>query len=508
MAIVTSTGVTVRDLSEWLTYFKAEFRTEFGADLSLDPETPEGQEVGIFALAMTEADESIRAVYNASAVGTAADTQLDDLASLLHMARAAATRSSVTVTLTGVAGTTIPANSRARTADNHVFYLVEDTEIPAGGTVNATMRAVESGSPAQAAAGELNRIVTLVPGWETVTNAADATPGVAREADSAFRARYRASTARLANGPQDAIYAALTEAGTTAQVLYQNDGTAAGLIVGGADPSDLSALMAISDGYIRVQHYNYDNIDLTGQTTYAGIASVVQTKLRERIPGVLVTYQTNRFVVEFPLAGQFPLTAIIPWSQSGTDLAAPLKLNAHSGAHLHPSSIAINRFILPKNSVIAIVRGGTDAAIAAAIRQTKGLGVATYGGAATDSRRVSVTVGGNDTAFRRVNEIAIRITLALTVSASFPSNGLQEIKDNLVGYGLGTWRGGAGQFDTFGFQIGQPIDARRILSPINAVFGHEIESIAITDSDGNALPDTPAIDTLYTLAESDITITV
>ena len=90
----------------------------------------------------------------------------------------------------------------------------------------------------------------------------------------------------------------------------------------------------------------------------------------------------------------------------------------------------------------------------------------------------------------------------------FPSDGVSVIKRNLISYAAGTWRGGAGLFDTRGFRIGHPIDINRLHTPINAVIGHKLVSLTVTrESDGSALPELPDLDTLYTLSESDISIT-
>ena len=115
--------------------------------------------------------------------------------------------------MTGVAGTGVPVGSRAKTEpDGDEFRTLADAVLsPAGITVE--MEAVEEG-PVQAAAGTLTRIVTVIAGWETITNTADASVGIARQSDADFRASFLVRTAHSSIGPMSALEAALDEAGS------------------------------------------------------------------------------------------------------------------------------------------------------------------------------------------------------------------------------------------------------------------------------------------------------
>ena len=99
------------------------------------------------------------------------------------------TRSRVTATVTGVAGTNLPAASRARTSDGDVFRTVADVALAPSPGVSVDMEAVDEGS-VMAAAGTLTQIVTVVAGWETITNAAAAVLGIPRQDDPQYRRAY------------------------------------------------------------------------------------------------------------------------------------------------------------------------------------------------------------------------------------------------------------------------------------------------------------------------------
>ena len=134
--------------------------------------------------------------------------QLDDLWSLLGIERRLGTRSTVTVTLAGQGGVSIPAGSRARTAAGDMFELIQEVTIPGSGSASATMHSVEEG-PVPAASGSLTQIVNLVTGWESVTNPAAATPGRRIETDEEYKERFQRRTGRNSRGSAESVLAAV-----------------------------------------------------------------------------------------------------------------------------------------------------------------------------------------------------------------------------------------------------------------------------------------------------------
>ena len=386
-------GPLPTDTAGYRQRFEQRMRDRYGRDVDLTPESPLGGLTGIMALSGAELDEVGIEQANALSLLHARGRQLDDLISFVRMRRQGATRSTVTATLAGVAGTVIPARSRVKAVAGAEFRTIQVAVIAASGSVSVAMEAVEVG-PVPAAAGALTQIVTLVTGWETATNPADAILGRLEETDRITLARQGVLTMRLAAGPIDAVRAALLEAGTTAERVKENNTSAA---------------------------------------------------------------------------------------------------------------VTVQSFDLPAHSLMAIVRGGEDADIALAIKRSKGIGVVTFGGAGASL--VTLTVQNTEINFRRVAETRILVAITTTVFDSFPANGLDLIRQNLVDYALGEWEGASGQFETAGLGVGRAIDERRLQVPAHAVPGHDISAFAVTDGNGVALPATPNLDVLYTLASADITIT-
>lgn len=246
MATVTPQGVIPRDLTGYRALFETRFREAFGDDLVLKAESPAGEQVGIMASSAAELDEGLVSLSNAISVSRSVDLELDTHGELLDLRRRSASRSRVTLTLTGVAGTTVPARSRASTDAGVEFRTVASALIPSGGAINVVAESVDVGA-IEVGPGQIRNIVTGVAGWETVTNAASAAPGIARETNRAYRARYFASTGRLARGPVDAIQAALIEAGATALRIERNE-TDADIALAGITLPAYSLLCVVQSG--------------------------------------------------------------------------------------------------------------------------------------------------------------------------------------------------------------------------------------------------------------------
>ena len=102
MATISETGIIPTDLQGYKNLLEDKFREEFGTSLSIDAETPAGQIISIASLMLAEADESLVKIANGMSVNTSSGIQLDDLSTLLHVARRGATFTQVVCTLTGV----------------------------------------------------------------------------------------------------------------------------------------------------------------------------------------------------------------------------------------------------------------------------------------------------------------------------------------------------------------------------------------------------------------------
>ena len=86
---------------------RQQFADIFGDDLANADQTPQGQLAGIIAVLEAVIGEALVRLGNATSVNDAVGTQLDTLGELLDILRQRPTRSRVTATVTGVAGTNL-----------------------------------------------------------------------------------------------------------------------------------------------------------------------------------------------------------------------------------------------------------------------------------------------------------------------------------------------------------------------------------------------------------------
>jgi hypothetical protein len=182
--------------------------SEFGADAQTGADKVLGQTIDPSADRIGELWEVMQAIYDAWDPDTAEGVQLDNLGGLVGVVREPATGSTVTLTLGGTPTTVIAAGKRAKVPGGAVFATDEDATIGGGSTVDVTATATETG-PQEAAAGSVTEIVDAVTGWDTVTNAADASIGRDIETDSAYRLRRRESLSAGGTSTDQAMRSAL-----------------------------------------------------------------------------------------------------------------------------------------------------------------------------------------------------------------------------------------------------------------------------------------------------------
>lgn len=180
------TGVIVPDMSQTLSEVAAEFRAVFGQSLSVDPSTPQGMLITRIAEMRDSVARNNCDVANQINPNVAGGVFLDALVGLHFGQRRAASRSTVTATVTGTNGTIIPKGSVAKTTIGARFETMYAVTI--SGSTSVQMQAIETG-PVGADAGTLTKIETAISGWSTVTNPLAATLGGDVESDAQLRSR-------------------------------------------------------------------------------------------------------------------------------------------------------------------------------------------------------------------------------------------------------------------------------------------------------------------------------
>lgn len=185
---VNETGVIVPDTSDIKATVESEYKSALGQDLDTTSSTPQGRLIEAETLARTNVLATNALIANQLNPNTASGVFLDAQCAIVGVSRKSATKTEVLATVTGVAGTVIPAGAQAQTNAGDTFQCVNNYTIPAGGTGTTYFQATETG-PVPCAVNTLTQIVTGTLGWETINNPSAATIGVNVESDDSLRAR-------------------------------------------------------------------------------------------------------------------------------------------------------------------------------------------------------------------------------------------------------------------------------------------------------------------------------
>lgn len=244
--IVDPAGARAASLATARDRYDEANKQVFGADLDPHEHTPQNQIAGINALLWTEVgEELVRAALYGASIDHAPGRFLDSLGSLLDIRRVAERHSRIVGTVTGTAGTVIPAGRIAKTTNGDRFKTETAVAIEPGGST-VSFIAIEPGA-IPVGAGSLSQIVSTQTGWDSVTNEAAGAIGQPAETDAEFRAALHARTAHSSVGSMAALRSALSSAGAARFRVFENPaGTAA--TQGGVSIPSHSIFAVVSGG--------------------------------------------------------------------------------------------------------------------------------------------------------------------------------------------------------------------------------------------------------------------
>ncbi|KVP89976.1 hypothetical protein WJ97_23610 [Burkholderia ubonensis] len=222
VAVIDANGITAPSYAEILDYWQTKYRSIYGQDIYLEPDSKDGQLLAVISAAFNDSNSVAIAVYQSFSPATAQGAALSSNVKINGIARKVASYSSADLVLVGQAGATI-TNGAAKDANDVKWLLPATVTIPPSGTVTVTATCATIGAVA-ARAGAINQIATPAFGWQTVTNPADAAAGAPVESDAALRQRQTVSTALPSLTVLDGIIGAVANvAGVTRYVAYEND---------------------------------------------------------------------------------------------------------------------------------------------------------------------------------------------------------------------------------------------------------------------------------------------
>jgi uncharacterized phage protein gp47/JayE len=259
----TPAGLVIPAETAVLAGVQDDINAAFGGGLNPALETPQGQLASSQAAIIGDKNNEFALFVNQVDPQYSADRFQDAIARIYFLTRKPATPTSVQATVNGLAGTVIPGGTLAQDTSGNTYACAGAVTIDATGSVTAEFQNVATG-PIPCAAGTLTQVYQAVPGWDTITNAADGTLGSDVESRADFEYRRKNSVALNGTGTPQAIYAEVFALADVLDVYVKDNPTGAAVntgstnypiaahsvyvaVVGGADADVAAAIWAKKD---------------------------------------------------------------------------------------------------------------------------------------------------------------------------------------------------------------------------------------------------------------------
>lgn len=284
--VLDSTGLTIVTKDETVTALTTGYQQIYGTDISTDSDTPDGQQINLFAQAIQDTAELILSVFSSFDPDFAVGEVLDQRVAINGIQRQAGTYTITPITLVNSQSVTIygldqsvqPVYTVADAAGNLWELQVSQLGLAAGSHI-LNFRAASPGA-VTTTPNTITVQVTIVLGVTSVNNPTTYTTlGINEESDAALRIRRSISVSLASQGYLAGLLAALENiSGMTAAFVFENNtgstdangvpGHSIWVITSGtAAPVDIA--QAIYDkrnagcGMKGSQLYNYPQVDGT-----------------------------------------------------------------------------------------------------------------------------------------------------------------------------------------------------------------------------------------------------
>lgn len=206
----TPAGLILPEESAILTGVQEDYDAAFGGGLNPGLSTPQGQLATSETAIITEKNSEVAYIVNQVDPQYSSGRFQDAIARIYFLTRLPATSTAVTCILGGLPSTVIPAGTFAQDTSGNTYSLLGTVTIGSGGTVSSSWQNLATG-PIACPAGTLTQVYQAIPGWDTITNAADGVPGQNVESQAEFELRRQASVAINSRGSVQAIKANVAE---------------------------------------------------------------------------------------------------------------------------------------------------------------------------------------------------------------------------------------------------------------------------------------------------------
>jgi uncharacterized phage protein gp47/JayE len=202
-------GFVRKPLDVMLSELQAGFESIFGSNVDTDPDSPDGQEIGLFSGALDEAWQTIAEGVTALDPDNAEGVLQSSMVKLNGITRNDEEFTSVVADVVGVVPNVLLAGAVAETSDTGDRFVLS-ADVTFTGGADSSVWIAESAGPVPCEAATLTVISTPKPGWTSITNPAAATSiGALEEEDGDLRIRRDQSSTLGAVHAYEAITAGM-----------------------------------------------------------------------------------------------------------------------------------------------------------------------------------------------------------------------------------------------------------------------------------------------------------
>jgi len=218
----TPDGIQVQTFQEIYDELAAGYRSIYGEDINLDPDSPDGQRVAIEAQLVLDAQSFGALEYNQRDPDFALGQSLNSIIKLAGISRRPATRSQVDVEVTTDRPLTLPPDYAVEDDLGQAWTTLNTIDIPPGETT-VTLFAEDFGA-VEADPTTVVNPVTVVIGVLSVTNPLAAVVGIDEETDQELRVRRNRSLETPQSSSTGRMFTALANLPNVTDVaVYEND---------------------------------------------------------------------------------------------------------------------------------------------------------------------------------------------------------------------------------------------------------------------------------------------
>lgn len=230
--VFDSNGLQLATRQELFEQLVQDFQSIYGADVNLDPSSPDGQLLNIFAQGGIDVRELLMQIYNSFDPDNCSGRVLDSRCAINNIFRKGGTFTTVpidiktnrAVTLQGLDDNYNDVNATGYTIQDSAGnqFILVSTQTLQPGTTRVLFRAKDVGA-VQVSLNTITIPVTIVLGVVSVNNPVDATEGKNEESDYDLKVRRRQSVSIGSSGYLNGLLATVLQLdGVTDAALYEN----------------------------------------------------------------------------------------------------------------------------------------------------------------------------------------------------------------------------------------------------------------------------------------------